>query len=113
MQTTVSFDYYNSLANSLPVDLLDAKQIGFVNDQQFGKQSKNLLKTAKVFDAANDLIAQVDHFYEVDTNGNTKSMKMRSGKHALKTYDFLFQWSLSVFFPLQHAKVPERELKLQ
>lgn len=91
LQSTAALEYYSSFNNSLQVDLLDTKQIGFVNDTQFGKQSKNLVKTAKVFDADSELLVQVDHFYKIDAAGNAKSMGMRSGNRILKKYNFIFQ----------------------
>lgn len=91
LQSTASLEYYSSVNNSLPVDLFDTKQIGFVNDNQFGKQSKNLVKTAKVFNAHSELLVQVDHFYKIDAEGNTRSMEMRSGNRKLKKYNFIFQ----------------------
>lgn len=91
LQSTASLEYYDSFNNSLHIDLLDTKQIGLVNDGQFGKQSRNLLKTAKVFDADSDLLVQVDHFYDIDADGNARSMEMRSGNRKLNKYNFIFQ----------------------
>ena len=91
LQSRAVLEYYNSFNNSLQVDLLDTKQIGLVNDGQFGKQSRNLVKTAKVFDADSELLVQIDHFYKIDEDGNAKSMEMRSGNRKLKTYKFIFQ----------------------
>jgi hypothetical protein len=91
LKATVLFEYDNDSHNSMDVDFFDFKQIGFVNDTHFGKQSKKLVKTAKVFDANSELFVQVDHFYEIDADGNTKSMEMRSGNSKLKKYNFIFQ----------------------
>ena len=91
LQSTASIEYYSNLNNSLPVDFLDTRQIGFVNDNQFGKQSKNLVKTAKVFDEDGELLVQVDHFYKIDAGGIAKSLEMRSGNRLLKKYNFISQ----------------------
>lgn len=48
---------------------------------------------------------------EVDTNGNTKSMKMHCDNRALKKFDFVFN-QLSDSFTFHHAKVKGREIKI-
>lgn len=88
---TFAFDYYTNLINPIQIDLFDFKGIQFITDSQFGKQSKNLLKTAKLLAGSGQLFAEINLSYTTDADGYIKTMTHAFAGQAPNLYTFSFQ----------------------
>ncbi len=88
---TFAFDYYTNLSNPLQIDLFDFKGIQFITDSQFGKQSKNLLKTAKLLAGSGQLFSEINLSYTTDAEGYIKTMTHAFAGQAPSVYTFSFQ----------------------
>ena len=91
LKSTLLLEYYNNLFNSVAIDLFDFKQIGFVTDAQFGKQSKDLVKSVKAVTQDEQTTMSFQYFYKADANGYVKSMEIETNHEALTEYKFIFQ----------------------
>jgi hypothetical protein len=89
--TSFAFEYYTNLHNPLQIDLLDFKRILFVTDAQFGKQSKNLVKNAKLLDGSGQLFAAIDISYTTDADGYIKTMTHSLTGQSATVYTCTFQ----------------------
>ena len=85
------FDYYTNLRNSIQIDLFDFKGVQFVTDSHFGKQSSNLIKTAKLVAASGQLIAEINLSYTTDADGYVKTITQAFTGQAPTTYTCSFQ----------------------
>jgi uncharacterized protein (UPF0333 family) len=85
------FDYYTNLINPIQIDLFDYKGIQFVTDAQFGKQSKNLLKTAKIVHASGQVLIEVDLSYTTDADGYIQTITQSVLGQAPTTFTCSFQ----------------------
>jgi hypothetical protein len=91
LKSTLLLEYYSNRFNSVAIDLFDFKQIGFVTDAQFGKQSKNLIKSVKAVTQDEQTTMSIQYFYKTDANGYVKSMEIETNHEALTEYKFIFQ----------------------
>ncbi len=91
LKSTLMLEYYNNRFNSVAIDLFDFKQIGFVTDAQFGKQSENLVKSVKAVAQDEQTTMLFQYFYKADANGYVKSMEIKANNEALTEYNFIFQ----------------------
>lgn len=91
LKSTLLLEYYNNRFNSVAIDLFDFKQIGFVTDAQFGKQSENLVKSVKAVTPGEQTTMSFQYFYKADANGYVKSMEIKTNNEALTEYNFIFQ----------------------
>lgn len=88
---TFSFDYYTNLSNPIQIDLFDFKRIQFVTDSHFGKQSKNLVKTAKLLTGSGQLFAEVNFSYTTDADGYIKTIQYSSVGQSPTVFTCTFQ----------------------
>ncbi|HLP36436.1 hypothetical protein [Lacibacter sp.] len=91
LTSTMLLEYYDNRFNTVGIDLLDFKQIGFVTDAQFGNQSKNLVKSLKAISTDGQTGFSFQYFYRTDVNGYVKSMEIETNNETLKKYNFIFQ----------------------
>lgn len=91
LKSTLLMEYDNNRFNSVAIDLFDVKQIGFISDAQFGKQSKNLVKSIKalISDEQQGIVFQ--YLYKTDANGYVKSIEIKNRDEVLKKYNLIFQ----------------------
>lgn len=85
------FEYYTSQYNPLQIDLFDFKGIQFVTDTQFGKQSKNLAKNAKLIAADGQVFASIDMSYTSDPDGYIKTITQSLSGQSATVYTCIFQ----------------------
>lgn len=91
LKSTILFDYYKNQPNSIAVDLLDWKQIGFVSDEHFGKPSKNLTKSLEIKNPDGQTAISLCYFYKTDADSYVRSMEIKASNETLKKYNFIFQ----------------------
>ena len=91
LKSTLLMEYDNNRFNSVAIDLFDVKQIGFITDAQFGKQSKNLVKSIKALISDEQQGIAFQYFYKTDIDGYVKSIEIKNRDEALKKYNFIFQ----------------------
>jgi hypothetical protein len=91
LTSTLMLEYDNNRFNSVAIDLFDFKQIGFITDAQFGKQSKNLVKSIKTVIPDEQVGIAFQYIYKTDANGSVKSLEIETSNEALKKYNFIFQ----------------------
>ena len=89
LQSIVEIDYYNDLPNPLDIDFFDIKQVGFINDKQFGHQSRNLVRKIIAHAADGKPIAELN--YKTSANKNSMSIELRSDSRKLNKYNLIFQ----------------------
>ncbi|NCU06211.1 MAG: hypothetical protein GXC73_19815, partial [Chitinophagaceae bacterium] len=80
-----------NLLNPLHIDLFDFRVVGFVTDEQFGKQSKNLVKSAKMKTPAGQVFIAVDLAYTTDVDGYMKTITLNATGQPVTTYTCTFQ----------------------
>lgn len=85
------FDYYTNLINPLQIDLFDFKGVQLVTDVQFGKQSKNLVKTAKMVTGSGQLFAEINLSYTTDADGYITTITHSMVGQAPRIYTCSFQ----------------------
>jgi hypothetical protein len=85
------FDYYTNLINPLHIDLFEFKGIGMVTDDHFGKQSKNLVKQAKIMSKEGQPLLSTDISYTVDAGGYLKTITVTALGQAPTLYSCNFQ----------------------
>lgn len=85
------FEYDANLNNPIQIDLFDFKRIQFVTDWQFGKQSKNLVKNAKLLTGDGQTFASIDLSYTTDADGYIKTITHSSGFQSPIVYTCSFQ----------------------
>lgn len=88
---TFALDYYTNLSNPIQIDLFDFKRIQFVTDSHFGKQSKNLVKTAKLLTGSGQLFAEVNFSYTTDADGYIKTIQYSSVGQSPTVFTCTFQ----------------------
>ena len=88
---SVMFEYFTNQLNPIQIDLFDFKAIEFVTDVHFGKQSKNLVKTAKLLTGSGQLYYEINMSYTTDADGYIKTMTHTITGQAPKTYTCSFQ----------------------
>jgi hypothetical protein len=88
---TFLFEYYTNQYNPIQIDLFDFKGIQFITDTQFGKQSKNLVKSAKLLTGDGQTFASIDLNYTTDTDGYIKTITQSSGFQSPMVYTCTFQ----------------------
>jgi hypothetical protein len=88
---SVMFEYFTNQLNPIRIDLFDFKSIEFVTDAQFGKQSKNLVKTGKLLTGSGQLYYEINMSYMTDADGYIKTMTHTFTGQAPKTYTCSFQ----------------------
>lgn len=91
LTSTMELSYDDNRFNTISIDLFDFKQIGFVTDGQFGKQSKNLVKSIKALNSGEPTGIHFYYNYKTDANGYLKSMAISANNETLKKYNFIFQ----------------------
>ena len=91
LKSTLLMEYDINRFNSVVIDLFDVKQVGFITDTQFGKQSKNLVKSIKALIPDEQQGIAFQYFYKTDIDGYVKSMEIKNGNESLKKYNFIFQ----------------------
>lgn len=85
------FEYFTDQLNPVQIDLFDFKGIQFVTDAHFGKQSKNLVKTAKLLTGSGQLFVAINLSYTTDADGYIKTMTQTLSGQAPKIYTCSFQ----------------------
>ncbi|RXK58782.1 hypothetical protein ESA94_15440 [Lacibacter luteus] len=85
------FEYYTNQYNPIQIDLFDFKGVQFVTDAQFGKQSKNLLKNAKMLAPDGQVFFSIDLSYTTDADGYIKTISRSSGGQSSTVYTCTFQ----------------------
>ena len=88
---TFVFEYYSNMNNPIQIDLFDFKGIQFVTDTQFGKQSKNLLKNAKLLAANGQIFGSFDFSYTTDADGYVKTISQSMTGQPTMVYTCNFQ----------------------
>ncbi|MEJ8818060.1 hypothetical protein [Lacibacter sp. H407] len=91
LKSTLLMEYDNNRFNSVAIDLFDFKQIGFITDAQFGKQSKNLVKSIKAVIPNEQVGIAFQYIYKTDADGYVKSMEIETSNEAIRKYNFIFQ----------------------
>lgn len=87
---TVLFMYDKDRINSMGVDLLDLKQIGFVTDGQFGNQSKCLVKSVQAITHKEQTELTFHYFYKTDATGSVQSMTVETNNEVIRKYRFIY-----------------------
>lgn len=87
---TVLFMYDEGRVNSMGVDLLDLKQIGFVTDGQFGNQSKYLVKSVQAITRKEQTGLTFHYFYKTDVAGSVQLMTIEMNNEVIKKYRFIY-----------------------
>jgi hypothetical protein len=85
------FQYDTNMGNPIKIDLFDFKEIQFVTDSQFGKQSKNLVKNAKLIAGNGQTIGSFDFSYTTDADGYIKTITQSIVGHQSIVYTCSFQ----------------------
>lgn len=88
---TFVFEYYTNMSNPIQIDLFDFKGIQFATDTQFGKQSKSLLKNAKMLAANGQILGSFDFSYTTDADGYIKTITQSMAGQAPMIYSCSFQ----------------------
>lgn len=85
------FEYYNNLINPLHIDLFEFKAIGIVTDDHFGRQSKNLVKQAKIMLKDGQIFSAIDLSYTLDEASYLKTITVSALGQAPTVYTCNFQ----------------------
>ncbi|QNA45265.1 hypothetical protein [Lacibacter sediminis] len=88
--STVFFEYDKKRRNAIKIDLFDIKQIGFVTDEQFGKQSRNLVKNVKAVASGEQTGVAFQYLYSSDSNDGIQSISIEANNKVLKKYNLIF-----------------------
>ncbi|QNA45269.1 hypothetical protein [Lacibacter sediminis] len=88
---SIMFDYYINQLNPIKIDLFDFKGIHFVTDEQFGKQSKNLVKSVKYVSSPGHPAIEINMSYTPDTDGYVKTITYSISSQAPIVYTCSFQ----------------------
>jgi len=85
------FEYDTNLNNPIQIDLFNFKGMQFITDTQFGKQSKNLVKNAKLLTGVGQTFVSIDLSYTSDADGYIKTITHSSGIQSPMVYTCTFQ----------------------
>lgn len=88
--STVFFEYDESRGNSIKIDLFDVKQIGFVTDEQFGKQSRSLVKNVQAVASDEQTGIAFQYLYNNDAKEGVQSIRIETNDKVLKKYNLIF-----------------------
>lgn len=88
--STVFFEYDESRRNSIKIDLFDVKQIGFVTDEQFGKQSRSLVKNVQAVASGEQTVIAFQYLYNNDAKEGVQSISIETNDKVLKKYNLIF-----------------------